>query len=101
MGWIQDKLAESKKKGTGIYSWGGAISSALGSTGGALGAAVGSAVPGIGTALGGAIGQGISGLFQGSKKKPKNQPGSFAEGLAIGYGKETQGYQVLYLNKNQ
>jgi len=100
MGFWED-LKKSKDKGTGIFSWGGAVRDVVGSAGGAIGAAVGSAIPGVGTAIGGAIGGGIASALGGGAKKPKNAPNSFAEGLATGYAKETQGFQMLYINKNQ
>ena len=101
MSWLSQQIKKSRKKGTGIFSWGGAVRNVIGSTGGAVGAAVGSAIPGVGTALGGAIGGGIASAFGGGTKKPKNAPNSFAEGLASGYARETEGFQMLYLNKNQ
>ena len=102
MGWNPIKAFGKAVKSVTSFV-GTAVGSVVGTVGGAVGGAIGSAIPWVGTAIGASIGQSIGNAFTpGSKKGKKNQPNSFAEGLAQSYSaKSSEGYQVLYISKTK
>jgi len=96
MSWLSEQFKKSKRKKTGIFSWGKAGGTVIGS-------AIGTAVPGIGTAVGSGIG-GLIGeaLGGGGKKKPAGvgpkSKNPYATMIATGATIDSaEGFQTLHI----